>query len=308
MLGEPLFRLSEGTRLPSMVVRLEKQDAVLPLRSVAREFAIDPDSADGQMLTKIEMALDFVVALRIGDPLPSEVSDGQASWDPTDPDKRMAASRIRHNLVRCVLARQGQAANLQEVVSGWEEAAVNLALVKTAVAGAADLLGDADAAEVNRRVTILSDEMAYIEAMRRTLTRGIGRLKEKMLAVQASVVPASRRDTVTRVQALARRGLKTITHRFDEVDIRLDGILAMLRDMESAVEWLRRQRDWLFRTNHAWDAMFTDWNSAPRHYDEFMWKAFERSYLFLAPRFMAFEQWSSLHVKLKQTDVKIAVW
>ena len=53
-----------------MVVQLSSQEAVLPLKSVAREFRIEPNSADGQMLELIEQALDFVVALRIGDKLP----------------------------------------------------------------------------------------------------------------------------------------------------------------------------------------------------------------------------------------------
>ena len=56
-----------------MVVQLEGQEAVLPLRSVAREFGIEPESADGQMLGLIEQALDFVVAIRLGDKLPSEL-------------------------------------------------------------------------------------------------------------------------------------------------------------------------------------------------------------------------------------------
>ena len=43
MLGEPTFRLSEGTRVPSMVVKLDGQEAVLPLQSVAREFHVEPE-------------------------------------------------------------------------------------------------------------------------------------------------------------------------------------------------------------------------------------------------------------------------
>ena len=93
MLGDPIFRLSEGTKVPSMVIRLEGQEAVLPLGSVAREFRVDAESADGQMLTLIEQALDFVVSIKIGDKLPSELNGGAASWEPTAQDRRIAASR-----------------------------------------------------------------------------------------------------------------------------------------------------------------------------------------------------------------------
>src|SRR4051794_25196606 len=108
MLGEPVFRLSEGARVASMVVHLDAQEAVLPLQSVAREFKIDAESADGKMLSLIEQSLDFVVSLRLGDTLPSELSGGQASWEPTEQDRRIAASRVRHNFVRCVFARLGE--------------------------------------------------------------------------------------------------------------------------------------------------------------------------------------------------------
>ena len=105
MLGEPVFRLSEGARVPSMVVQLESQDAVLPLRSVAREFKLEPQSGDGRMLGLIEQALDFVVLVRLGDKLPSELYGGEASWEPSAQDRQIAASAVRHNLVRCVFAR-----------------------------------------------------------------------------------------------------------------------------------------------------------------------------------------------------------
>src|ERR1700761_7085068 len=94
MLGEPVFRLSEGTRVPSMVVQLESQDAVLPLRSVAREFKLEPQSGDGRMLGLIEQALDFVVSIRLGDKLPSELYGGEASWEPSAQDRRVAASAV----------------------------------------------------------------------------------------------------------------------------------------------------------------------------------------------------------------------
>ena len=117
-------------------------------------------------------------------------------------------------------------------------------------------------------------------------------MREKLLRIPIGEVPVSRQETVKQVQALARRGLKEIMSRFDEVDVRLDDILAMLRDLPTAVAWLRRQRDWFFRTNHAWGAVFADWVSAPSHFDEFLLKVIERTYVFLAPRFMSFQEWT----------------
>lgn len=60
--------------------------------------------------------------------------------------------------------------------------------------------------------------MACIETMRRTLTRGMAAPQEKLLRIQLNQMPVGQRDTMKRVQALATRGLKEITSRFDEVD------------------------------------------------------------------------------------------
>ena len=309
MLGEPVFRLSEGTRVPSMVVQIESHDAVLPLQSLAREFKIEPESGDGQMLKLIELALDFVVALRIGDTLPSEVSGGEASWKPTEQDRRIAASKVAYNLVRCAFVRMGQP--VPPGVSsnpGWEESAASQAVLRQAVDGAVTLLHGPEAAEVIARISAITEEMACIETMRRTLMKGITKPQEKLIRLQMTDVPVSRRETVKQVQSLTKRGLKEITQRFDDVEAKLDDMLGMLREIDSAVAWLRRQRDWLFRTNHAWEPVFNDWGNAPNNFDDFYWKVVERSYSFLAPRFMSYQEWTSTIAKPKKEDMKVKVW
>ena len=309
MLGEPFFRLSAGLKVPSMVVQLESQEAVLPLRSVAREFGLDPESPDGQMLQLIEQALNYVAVLRCGDKLPSELYGGQASWEPTRLDQRNADSRVRQNLVRCVLARSGESATIKGGdAPGWEEEPSNRALLKKAIAGAASLIEGTNEEEITTRVGTLSEEMAYIECMRRILYLGISGLCEKLLRIDLAPVPVSRQDTVKQVQTLGRRGLGEITLRFDTVDGGLDDILAMLRDPPPAIASLRDQRNWMFRTNHAWGAVFADWANAPRHFDDFLWKVVERTYFFLAPRFMSVQEWSIKGAASKQEGAPVKVW
>jgi hypothetical protein len=309
MLGEPVFRLSEGARVPSMVVQLEKQDAVLPLRSVAREFGVAPESPDGQMLELIEQALDFVVAIRLGDKLPSELNGGEASWEPDEQDRRIALSRVRHNLVRCVFARMGKAVTISGAAApGWEEDPKNKALLQQAVAGAANPDDGMDPAEVTERVAAISQEMAYIEHMRRDLTRGMVAMREKLLKLRLEQAPTARHETITQVQVLARRGLAEITGRLDEVDGRFDDVLRILRDLPGAIAWLRPKRDWLFRTNHAWKPVFADWGRAPGHFDDFLWQIVERTYLFLAPRFMSFQDWTVKDPRVQSNRIRAKVW
>ena len=307
MLGEPVFRLSEGTRVPSMVVLLDSQEAVLPLQSVAREFRVDPTSADGQMLTLIEQALEFVVSIKLGDKLPSELNGGEASWEPNGQDRRVAASRVRHNLVRSVFARLGKRVAIT-ATPGWEDQPQNQQWLREAMAGAAEQLDNMDEVEVTTRVASISEEMAYIEAMRRPLTRGIANMREKLLHIDSGEIPISQQETFKQVQSLARLGIKEVMNRFDEVDVRLDDFLGVLRDMQAAIAGLRRQRDWLFRTNRAWTAVFTDWEAAPKHFNEFLLRVVERTYVFLAPRFMSFQEWTTAESKMKKSTLRATVW
>jgi hypothetical protein len=308
LLKDPVFRLSEGAVVPSMVIHLESQEAVLPLRSIAREFAIAPDSPDGKMLDLIEQALEYVVAIRIGDKLPSELVGGEASWDPNGQDRRIADSRIRYNLVRCVAARMGKSVDLGLSAPGWEENPGNKALLTEAITDAAQIEGT-DSPDITGRIAAISEEMAYIESMRRILARATGHLREKLLRLKMDQVPISRQDTVKQVQSLARTGLTEILSRFDDVDVRLDdNTLAMLRDTAATTAWMRKQRDWLFRTNHSWGSVFTAWANAPADFDDFLWKVVERTYVFLAPRFMSFQEWKVAETRLRKDKMHVTVW
>lgn len=65
------FCLSEPPEnRPVLVGDLGEQDVTLPLTGVAREFHINRNSADGIMLDVVARSLDFVSALRPGDPVP----------------------------------------------------------------------------------------------------------------------------------------------------------------------------------------------------------------------------------------------
>jgi hypothetical protein len=309
MLGEPMFRLSKGTRVASMVMQLEGQEAVLPLRAVAREFGIDPGCPDGQMLELIEQALDFVVALRLGDKLPSELRGGEASWNPTAADCEIATSRVWLELVRSVFARLGQKVEITDADKpGWKDLSANAKWIRKAIEGAVSQLAGPDAAEVTERLTAVSAEMACVETMRRTLLRGIAGPLKKMQQIPAAQLLAAQRSTIGHVLDLAKRGLLEITNRFAEVDCRLDDMLAVLRDAPAAIAWLRRQRDWLFRTKQAWEPVFADWASASGHVDEFLWKTVERTYSFLAPRFMSFEEWTVLDARQSKSALRGSVW
>ena len=70
------FRLSEHTGEPVFVINMgdgPTDEAVLPFPGIKSEFAIADDSADGRMMALVGAGLEFVKALRLGDPLPQEI-------------------------------------------------------------------------------------------------------------------------------------------------------------------------------------------------------------------------------------------
>jgi hypothetical protein len=308
MLGEPVFRLSEGNAVPSMVIPFDGHDAVLPLRSLAREFQLGQDSPDARMLHLIEQALDFVVAVRLGDTLPPELF-GQASWEPTDQDRRIASSRMWKSLVHGTQPQSGTTTKIEGGTEpGWESLPQNHQLIRDAISAATQLLGNREDIDIRECVATVIAELSYIETMRRILGRNLQVMRERLVGRSIPELPSVRRDTYRQVQALARRGVGEITRRFDDIDASLDNVLALLRDTPGTVATLRRKRDWLFRTNHAWNPVFNDWSSAPVQYDEFLWKTVERTYQFLAPRYMPFHEWSVTGGTVKQEGTHQKVW
>lgn len=272
MLGEPLFRLSDGPKVPSMIVKLDGQTAVLPLRSLAREFGISADSPDGAMLKLIEQALDYVVMIKPGDAFPPEVSGG-SSWDPTEHDRKVASSLMWHGLVRCVFHKLGRPYKIEGGAKpGWEAEVANQPLAKEAIDIAAKFLGIDDRDQTEARVALIISELGYIEALRRMLSRGIAWVTERLIQRPAGDAAAARIEALKQVQSLARRGIEEINSRFESVDVMMDDVLSLLEDTKATVTDLKRRRDWLHRTNHAWTSLFTDWANAPTHADEFLWK------------------------------------
>lgn len=308
MLGEPLFRLSDGNKVPSMVVKLDGQTAVLPLKSLAREFGIPEQSPDGLMLKMIEAALDYVVMIKPGDAFPPELSGG-SSWEPTEHDRSVASSLMWHSLVRCVFGKLGRPYTIQGGAKpGWEVEAVNQPTAREAIDGASKLLGIDDQDQAEALVALIISELSYIEALRRMLHRGIAWVTEKLIQRPVGDASAPRVEALKQVQSLARRGIEDINSRFEEVDVMMDDVLTLLEDTETTIANLKRRRDWLHRTNHAWTPLFTDWANAPSHTDEFLWKTVERSYLFLAPRYMPFKEWSMTVTDFKAKKPAVQVW
>jgi hypothetical protein len=311
--GEPLFRRTETDGTPAMVVKLGEKEAAIPLRSLQREFGIPDASDDGQMLGLIAQSLDFIACLRIGDALPAEVLSGQASWEPDALHLRIANARLQWQLVAWLNSGTGgDSPNLDAgALLQVADDPARRQQVQEAFAKAAETLGLPSREAVIQLVEELAHELAYIEAQRDRLLRRVKEMAEKLNRMaQTYRGDGAHLETLTQVRRLTGVALSQISHRFDELDAQTGEVMAALRNADSQRTFIRSNRDWLYRTQRAWQTLLVEWDVAGIGFDEGILLLLNRSYQFLAPRYMPVTEWTSLSrpTKRKQDEERRMVW
>ena len=311
--GEPLFRRAESDGTPVMVVQLGDREAALPLRSLQREFAIPDDSADGRMLALIAASLDFVAGLHPGDPLPAEVLSGGASWDPSPTHYQIANARLRLQLVAWLCAdTSGEKipADPKALLAAIENPATRQQM-QDAFRRAADELERPSPESVIALVEELAGELAYIEALRERLLGRVQIMATKLdRLIQGFRGDAAQLETLTQVRRLTLVALKQIGRRFAELDAQTSEVIQALRNLESQRTYIRSNRDWLYRTQRAWQPVLLDWDQAGFGFNEHTRALLLRTYQFLAPRFMPVTEWNSMNrlITSKADQKRRMIW
>jgi hypothetical protein len=305
VVGTPIFRKSESDLIPVMAISFGEREAVLPLDSLQREFSIDPGSPDGLMLGQIAAALDFVSALRIGDPLPSEILTGAASWE-SDPQHRdIAATRLRLQLVDWLNTGAGAhraAMDVGSLLLVADDPQLRRQ-VQQALTRAAETLGVESPLDIVERLAQLSDELAYIEALRDRLLRRVREMSGKVENLARGFRGgATQVETLGQVRRLSSVALRRIGTRFEELDRRTGDVITALRNVAGHQVFIRQQRDWLYRSQRAWEPILTEWDAASG-LDEGTLGLLGRTYRFLAPRFMPVKEWTTALSSGRQDQV-----
>jgi hypothetical protein len=291
MLGSVSFRRARADGTSVMVVTLGEREAVVPLRALQREFGITDGSPDGRMLGLIAESLDYVCGLSLGDRLPSEVRTGRASWEPTLRHRKLAMDIVRLQLLTWINPSAADPAKgdpierletdpalRQQVQAAFERAAVELDLP--------------DKQAVVARVEELAGELAYIEALRDRLLRPVQAISARVESViQATRGDSQRQETLGRVARLAETAREKFQERFDEVVAQTGEVLSALRNMESQQAFIRSARDQLYRSQRAWQPILDAWADIDAQ-EEVPWDLVNRTYQFLAPRYMPVTEWA----------------
>ncbi len=297
-LGTLLFRRAETDGTPVMIISLGDREAALPLRPLQREFGIDDDSPDGRMLLLIAEALDFVAALQLGDPLPSEVLSGKASWTPDPTHVTIANARLRLQLLAWITDGGGRVDLTPESLLQVADDPTLRTQVQSALGHAARKLGLAHADQVLTMLAALAEELSFIEALRE-------RLLARLIAAFAKIerIAGTRRgsahqsDAMTQVRRLGAIAERQTRRRFDELDAQTGEVLAALRNTDGQRTFIRSHRDWLYRSLRGWEPILASWDVAGTELDPAIAALIGRTYQFLAPRFMPVTEWLS-HTRL----------
>ena len=292
MLGTISFRRARADGTPVMVVSLGEREAVVPLRALQREFGIADDSEDGRMLGLVAESLDYVCGLSLGDRLPSEVLSGKASWEPTLEHRRRAFNIVRLQLLTWIDPDAADPARGDPIQRLENEPALRQQ-VQLAFERAAAELGLADGAAVVPLVEELAGEHAYIEALRDRLLRPIQAMVARLERLAGNQRGDSQRlETGNRVLRLATTARDRFQARFDEVAAQTGEVMSALRNMESQQAFIRSNRDQLYRAQRAWQPLLDNWADTAAE-DELPWDLVNRSYQFLAPRYMPVSEWAA---------------
>jgi hypothetical protein len=279
-----------------MVVQLGDREALLSLRSLQREFGIADESPDGRMLGLIAEALNFVQILKLGDRLPDEVLTGKASWQPDPAHTQIAATRLKLGLVAWLQGGVANSATLDadSLLQVADDPAIRRQVQKAFDRAAAEL-GVAGAQEAISLVEEMAGELAHIEALRECLQKPTealpGKLEELGKAWHGNATPA---QTLRQVLRLTKIAVGQITDRFNELDAHTGEVIAVLRNMDAQRAFIRSNRDWLYRSQRAWQPILEAWENVGLQMDPATVALVGRTYQFLAPRFMPVTEWTSM--------------
>lgn len=69
--------------------------------------------------------------------------------------------------------------------------------------------------------------------------------------------------------------------------------MAALRNVDHQKAFIRSHRDWLYRSQRAWETILNEWDAAGEELNSAMFALLSRTYQFLAPQFMPVTEWIS---------------
>ncbi|KAA5606860.1 hypothetical protein F1188_02790 [Roseospira marina] len=307
---ELYFRLEHGTEVPLALVRLGDEELSLPLSGIQREFQIDPASPDGVMLALLSKGLRFVKGLRVGDPIPKEVTTGDASWEPKEKHRQIAYHRLAMQLLGWLSGDEHVISNPDELLQVAGDPNFRRR-VNDAFAEAARALKLPNKEAVTELIQDLSKELAYIEALRDDF-HAIERMQRKTEVLRSLYRDEhSQLETANSLIRLVSLAVTDFAEKFENVDAQTGEIMAALRNLDTVKAYLRKHRNDLRTRLVVWQDLVAKWQDHTMKPGRATEDLMGETYRFLAPRYMPVDEWVMMtrlqdpSMKKKAPEIKI---
>lgn len=286
------FRMLEDSNEAVMVTPLETGAVDLKISGIIQELKLPEDSPDTHMLHTIVDALSYVPGIKIGDPIPSELHSGKASWEITDVHRATARARLSMQLVTWLSGDEEVMTNTDQLAMVADDPAMKTK-INEAFGEAAEKLGlERDQREeVVSIVDGLSEELAYIEALRDQFGRIT--VVEERIKESARVYRSERAisETITATSRLSNVAIRSFRDVFETLDAQTGEIMAVLRNVAAQIKFIREQRDDLHRRFWAWQEIVEKWEFQPAKRSPNTEKLLQETYHFLAQRYLPQSEW-----------------
>jgi hypothetical protein len=285
------FRMSDSG-VPVAVLKLGSHDAILDIDAIIRQYGVQPDEPDGIMLANVAKGLKFVRELKPGGELPKEITCRQASWSPSERHFLIARHRLTMQLVTWVTGSEHIFTSVDELMQLVDDPQVKKH-ISLAFSEAAKELGldNNRREEVTHYIEQLANELACIEAERDTFAE-IKAMGEKVLDLRR-IYSSDRgmQANSDQVARLMQRAEALFQEQFDQIDAQTGEILAMLKNIDNQVNYIRAIRDHLYCRLAAWEDILRTWRGVFSVKSEENTNKIRDLYRFLAPRYMQTSEW-----------------
>lgn len=297
------FHLDEHTNEPVAIVTLGDEHLALPFDGIKREFKLE-GTPDGAMLGYMAKGLRYVRGLRIGDPLPLEIINRKASWEPDTRHKQIAYHRLSIQLLGWLSGDEHVITDPEELLQVAGDP-VFRKKINDAFAEAAEQLGlgRKNKEKVTHILAELAHELAYIEAMRdqfKQMQDMDKKLQELRRLYGSSRTVLEIADPCAR---LMERAIDQFRLLFDQADAQTGEIMSVLKNIDRQKTFIQDVRDDLHIRLLAWQDILDRWHRQPIRRSEAAEALLAETYRFLAPRYMPVDEWAMMIKLVNNTHV-----
>lgn len=311
------FRLAENSDEPVLVVEYGEQTVALPIKGVRRELDLPDDHPDAKMLNLVVKGLKYVNTIAIGDPLPSEITSGKASWTLTPQHAQIAYQRLALKLMTWMTGGKVETASASSVAAVGDDILKQAQdpevrkKIASAFGEAAEALGlGRDRREdVVGYLETLAQELGYIEALRERFGR-IVRVGRRLAELHAQGKKGQRiSDVVEQAARLIRPAVDQFVQLFKETDALTNDIMAVLKDLDGHIAAIRERRDDIHQRLNPWDDLLDAWEKVKEtEISSALVDVAGRTVRMLAPRFMPAKEWALRYKEEKAKAARVKSW